>query len=264
MQVRSLVWWGSDRIVLSDRSGWEVRSWPEGVVVNAGDGLAIPDGDGRRWAVVTPHGVEVDGVRHPLPGSIQPVGGCWWGDGVCVSRTDPRGGGPVSELWWVTAAHGPVRLLAGMPGRRFSSVAATEGGLYAGVYTDPDPETAHTTRVLAVNGVEDAVDALPDFPGSVHQVIAMSERQRVVLWSEDPNFTQQVLVEGDHGWEAMTPELRVAGPCQRIDEFQLLIPAYDGIRAGMVVASPGEGSWRWVCAARMRRSFLSPSALTAR
>lgn len=231
---------------MSDRHEWEVRSWPEGLVVTAGDGLAIPSSDRRRWAVVTPDGVEIDGVRHALPGPVQPRGGCWWNDGVAVCRTDPRDGDPVSELWWVTAESGPVRLLSGVPGRRFFSVNATGTDLFADVYTDPDPDTAHAMRILAVNGVEEAEDAVPELSGSVHQVITMSEGQRVALWSEDPNLTQQVLIEGDHGWEAMTPELRVAGPCQRIDEFQLLIPAYDGIRAGMVVALPGEGSWRWV------------------
>lgn len=257
MQVRSLAWWGLDRIVLSGRQEWEVRSWPEGVVVDAGDGLAIPESDGRRWAVATPKGVKVDGVCHALPGPIQPRAGCWWRDGVCVTRTDPRGGGPVSELWWVTAAQGPVRLLVGMPGRRFVSIATTGDDLFVAVYTDPEPETAHTVRVLAVNGVEDARDAVPDLSGSVHQMITMSERRRVVLWSEDPNLTQQVLIEGDHGWETLAPELRVAGPCQRIDARELLIPAYDGIRAGMIVtrasdraragcACPqGDASWRW-------------------
>lgn len=65
---------GSDRIVLSDNDEWEIRSWPQGMVVNAGQGLAIPDGVGRRWAAVTAEGVEVDGGRHALPGSIHPRG----------------------------------------------------------------------------------------------------------------------------------------------------------------------------------------------
>ncbi len=245
MHVRSLRWWGRDRIVLSDQEGWELRSWPDGTVVDTGDGLAIPEAGGGRWAVATTDGVTIDGVCHGLPGSVQPLGACWYHDGVAICRTDPRGRDPVSELWWVRAAHGPVRLLSGAAGRRFLAVGAAGEELFVAVCTDPDPDTAHTVRVLVVKGVQDAEDAVGDLSGSVQQVITMSDRRRVVLWSECPNLTQEVLVEGDEGWQPMTPELRVAGSCQRIDDSRVLVPAYDGIRAGMIIARPGDGPWRW-------------------
>jgi len=57
-----------------------------------------------------------------------------------------------------------------------------------------------------VNGVDDIADALPDLSRSVHQVITMSDPQRVVVWSDDPNPTNQVLIEGDHRWETLAPE----------------------------------------------------------
>ncbi len=245
MQIRALAWWGSDRIVLSGSAAWELRSWPEGLVVDAGEGLAVPRPAGARWAVATPVAVEVDGVRHPFPRLVQTRSGCWWRDGVCVVRTDPRGGEPVSEIWWVTGAQGPVRLLTAPQRSRFFSVTAMGEDLFVKLYTDSDSHTAHTVRMLRLRGVDDAVDAVPELSGSVHQVVTTSEHRRAALWSEDPNLTQHVLVEGDNGWETLTPELRVAGPCQSIDDRQLLIPAYDGIRIGMIRLRLADFSWRW-------------------
>jgi len=245
VQIEALAWWGSARIVLSGRDAWEVRSWPDGVLVDAGAGLAVPGPDGERWAVATSDRVEIDGVRHPLPGRIQARSGCWWRDGVCIVRTDPPGGGTLSEIWWVTAAQGPVRLLTALHGSRFFWVAAMGDDLFVKLYTDGDSRTTHTMRILNLYGVEDAADATPDLPGSVHQVITMSERRQVVLWSEDPNLSQQVLVRGDHGGETFTPELRIAGLCQPIDDRRLLIPAYDGIRIGMGMLNIHDASWRW-------------------
>lgn len=261
VQIESLAWWGPARIVLYGRDAWEVRSWPEGALVDAGAGLAVPGPDGERWAVATSDEVEIDGVRHPLPDSIQARSGCWWRGGVCVVRTDPRGGGTLSEIWWVTAAQGSVRLLTAVQGSRFFSVAAMGDALFAKLYTDGNSCTTHTMRILSVHGVEDAADATPDLLGSVHQVITMSERRQVVLWSEDPILSQQVLIRGEHQGEAFTPELRVAGLGQRIDDRQLLLPVYDGIRIGMSVLHIDDASWRW--ALRDPAASIFPFAVDA-
>lgn len=233
-------------------------------MVDAGEGLAVPRPDGERWALATPDAVEVDGVRLPFPSVVQARSGCWWRDGVCVVRTDPRGGEPVSEVWWVTGAQGPVRLLTAAPGSRFFSVTAMGEDLFVKLYTDSDSHTAHTVRMLSLKGVDDAVNAVPDLSGSVHQVVTTSEHRRAALWSEDPNLTQHVLVEGDNGWETLTPELRLAGPCQRIDDRRLLIPAYDGIRIGMILLRLEDASWRWALRDPAASFLPSPSTSKGR
>ncbi|MDQ3612416.1 MAG: hypothetical protein M4D85_12600, partial [Actinomycetota bacterium] len=146
----------------------------------------------------------------------------------------------------MTADGGPVRLCSGVGGRRFQSVTAFGGRLFAEVYRDGDGQTVHSVRVLEITGQDEAVDSVPELSGSIHQLITAPSGPRMALWSQDPNFTQHLLVEGLDGWEPMTPELRVAGRCQRLDSGQLVISAYDGIRAGVAVADPQGASWRWL------------------
>ena len=245
MELRGLAWWGPDHLVLHDAQGWQVRSWPAGTLVAAGGGLAIPHPDGRRWTVATGDGVEVDGVLHRLPGAVRARSGCWWRDGVCVARTDPRGGQSLSELWWVSAEGGPVRLAAGLPGHRFHSVTTLNDCLLTELYRHGNAQSVHQVRILRINGPGDAVDAVPSMDGSIHQLLMTPGGSRVVLWSADPNFTQHILVEGAAGWQPVTPELRVTGRFQPLASGQLLITAYDGIRAGLAAIDPDKRVWRW-------------------
>ncbi len=162
VQIRALTWWGSARIVLYGSNAWEIRSWPEGVVIDAGAGLAIPCPSGKRWAVATSDALVLEGVRHPPqfhPGSVR----------VLVARR---------------CLHSSDR-----PTRWRGPVGDLVGDCGAGPGTAPG-RGAGEPRLL-------------------------------------------------------TPELRVAGLCQRIDDRQLLIPVYDGIRIGMSVLHIDDASWRW-------------------
>lgn len=245
MALPGLAWWGHDRLVLSDGEHWQVRSWPAGSMVGAGTGMPVPSPDGRRWATVTSELVEVDGVVHHLPVRVHARAGCWWRNGVCVVGTDFQATGTLSELWWVTAKDGPVRLAAGIRGRSFHSVTNINGCLVAEEYTSGDAQSVHQVRLLIIQEPDSAVKAVPRLSGSIHQLVITSTGSRVVLWSENPNFTQHLLVESDDRWAPVTPELRIAGHCEPLTSGKLLISAYDGIRAGVAVVEPQKRLWRW-------------------
>ena len=191
-----------------------------------------------------PDAVEVDGVVHPLPGSVRPRAAAWWRDGVCVARTDPRGGEARSELWWVGTRDGAVRLLT-RDRERLLGLVVAQDRLFVQTYADSDDRAPHPVRVLEVEGVDHATDAVPALSGSVHQVIPMP-RGPGVVWSEDPNFSHHLLFESDEGWEDVAPGLRVAGLGQRADSGRVVMPAYDGIRAGLAVIEPDRRAWRWL------------------
>lgn len=139
-----------------------------------------------------------------------------------------------------------MKLAGEARGPRFQSVTTINECLFAEVYAAGDAQSVQHTRVLIIEGPGAAVDAVPDVGGSVHQLLVTSCGFRVVLWSENPNFTQHLLVEGDDGcWEPITPELHVAGRCQTLVSGELLISAYAGIRVGAAVVDPKKGIWRW-------------------
>jgi hypothetical protein len=242
-QVRSLAWWGPERLVLNGSEGWEVRSFPGGAICSSGQGLGVPHPEGRRWAVAMPDAVELDGVVHPLPGPVPPRAAGWWRDGLCVARTRPPGEPSRSELWWVRASGGAVPLLRGERDRLLG-LTVTEDRLFVQVYSDADRRSPHQVRILEVEAPGDVNDAVPGLSGSVHQVLP-TPAGRVAVWSEDPNFSQHLLLERGDGWEDVAPGLRVAGLALRTDSEELVMPAYDGIRAGLAVVEPKRRTWRW-------------------
>lgn len=58
----SLRFWGAERLVLQKAGWWEVRSWPDWQLLEAGGGTAVAEPGGDRLAVVAPDGtIRVDG-----------------------------------------------------------------------------------------------------------------------------------------------------------------------------------------------------------
>lgn len=58
----SLRFWDAGRLVLQQPGWWEVRSWPDWQLLEAGGGTAVAEPGGDRLAVVAPDGtIRVDG-----------------------------------------------------------------------------------------------------------------------------------------------------------------------------------------------------------
>lgn len=244
MQVNGLAWRGRHGLVAWGRDEWQVWSWPEGAVLRSGRGLPVPEVEGERFAVAQAETVEVAGARHALPGLGRPVSGCWWRDGVAVVGTGASG----AELWWVSE-DGPTLLASGGPDERFGQVTVSDGRLLVKVYLRVDHSSLGTYRVRVLGRAGQLDDATGELGGSVHQVLWMEPSRRVVVWSEQSTFAQQLLVETPTGWESFSDELRVDGwssACKRLDEHRLVVPVTQGIRRGAVIAHLEKREWRWI------------------
>jgi hypothetical protein len=69
----SLRFWGAERLVLQQPGRWEVRSWPDWQLLEAGGGTAIAKSGGDRLAVVAPDDtIRVDGST---PLTLPPAAG---------------------------------------------------------------------------------------------------------------------------------------------------------------------------------------------
>ena len=79
----SLRFWGTGRLVLQQPGRWEVRSWPDWQLLEAGGGTAVAEPGGDRLAVVAPDDtIRVDGKSAALtlpPGAGRPTGLAWSG-----------------------------------------------------------------------------------------------------------------------------------------------------------------------------------------
>ena len=91
---------------------------------------------------------------------------------------------------------------------------------------------------------------IPDLPGYTTGVTRSGDGRVALLTSAcDPQFPWwfRLLVWHDGGWEArLPPELRLAAPLAWAPDGSVLaVPAFRGIRRGVVVVEPDSGAWWW-------------------
>jgi hypothetical protein len=98
----SLRFWDTERLVLQQPGRWEVRSWPDWRLLQAGGGTAVAEHDGDRLAVAAPDGtISVDGPEPlTLPSGAGRLTNLAWSGGSLViaaraaawpGRPDPAG-----------------------------------------------------------------------------------------------------------------------------------------------------------------------------
>jgi dipeptidyl aminopeptidase/acylaminoacyl peptidase len=285
----SLRFWGAERLVLQQPGRWEVRSWPDWQLLEAGGGTAIAKSGGDRLAVVAPDDtIRVDGST---PLTLPPAAGrltdlAWSGGSLVVAaRTtarpgsaDPAGvsarrfGAPPAErvsLWRLPLdGTSATWLYDAPPGIRIWGVQDLGSEVLVEHYPYGDSKPAAAPRLVVIAGDSQTHDLAPELPGACCDAAVGPDGRVAFLHGAFPRSelvfpTWFALVEGTQGrWRTLLPpQLRWAWPRWAADGGCLVLTAVQGIRQGIVTVDPATGHWRW-CALETAASYRSPAVAT--
>jgi hypothetical protein len=286
----SLRFWGTGRLVLQQPGRWEVRSWPDWQLLEAGGGTAVAEPGGDRLAVVAPDDtIGVDGKSAALtlpPGAGRPTGLAWSGGSLVVAarasgsgRSDPAGvsarpfgAAPTerSSLWRLPLdGTPPTWLYDAPPGTRIWAVHDLAGGVLVELYPYGDSQPAAAPRLLVIAGEGQARDLAPERSGACCDAAVGPDGRVAFLHGDFPHSelvfpTWFALMEGTQGrWRTLLPpQRRWARPTWAGDGSRLLVTAAQGIRSGIVTVDPTTGHWQW-CALEPAASYRSPAMAAA-
>jgi dipeptidyl aminopeptidase/acylaminoacyl peptidase len=284
----SLRFWGTGRLVLQQPGRWEVRSWPDWQLLEAGGGTAVAEPGGDRLAVVAPDDtIRVDGPTALTlpPGAGRPTGLAWSGGRLVVAArgsgsgpSDPAGvsarpfgAAPTerSSLWRLLDGTPPTWLYDAPPGTRIWAVHDLAGGVLVEHYPYGDSQPAAAPRLLVIAGEGQARDLAPELSGACCDAAVGPDGRVAFLHGDFPHSelvfpTWFALMEGTQGrWRTLQPpQLRWARPTWAGDGSRLLVTAAQGIRSGIVTVDPATGHWQW-CALEPAASYRSPAMAAA-
>jgi dipeptidyl aminopeptidase/acylaminoacyl peptidase len=286
----SLRFWGAERLLLQQPGSWEVRSWPDWRLLEAGGGTAVAEPGGDRLAVAAPDDtIRVDGPA-PLalpPGAGRPTDLAWSGGSLVVAarasrsgRPDPAGvsarrlGEPPTErssLWRLPPdGSRPTWLYDAPPGARIWAVQDLAGDVLVELSPYGEPwRPPSAPRLLVVAGNGRTRDLAPELAGACCDATVAPGGRVAFLHGDFPHSelvfpTWFDLVEGTQGRRRtlLPPRLRWARPTWSADGGRLVVSAAQGIRRGIVTVDPASGRWRW-CALEAAASYRWPAMAAA-
>lgn len=240
--------WGTDRVVIQEPSGWRVLSWPEALPLADGVGRLIT-GPGRQSAVIASGTLLVRGTPVPAPDPV--LDAAWDGPDSFVAIIDGH------ELWALTA-EGPSRLLHRdtgtlrapvVVGDRFGFERVSSSGLPGVILEAPD-----VRRPLLIDRSGGAaVDRLPEVGDWVGAVVASpADPDRLAFQHTHLpgpyTFRLGVLDHGTPRFPWPDKEFRStgAGPAWSPDGSVLAEAALQGIRGGIAGCAADGGDPRWL------------------
>lgn len=284
--IKSVRFWGSDRLVVQTLEGWRILGWPSAAELALGEGRAVPQPGGARLAIVRTDGeVFVDGEATQLPPQVGQVQELAW-DGPhtllvvagkhALNRPYSPGPSllPVPEtgcsaqlfgtypvegmaLWRVPLdGKEPLRLAVFSGVERISRPQALPEVVAFDWYRSPVYGTDAAKRVLAVprtGGLP--FDLFDDLPGSTSTLVPSPDGDRLAFlhYAGEPVFpfwNRLAITSGDAYRPAypLPEQLRLAGPPSwSVDGSVVAVSAFEGIRTGIVKADADEeGGWEWL------------------
>jgi dipeptidyl aminopeptidase/acylaminoacyl peptidase len=287
----SLRFWDAERLVLQLLGRWQVRSWPDWQLLDAGSGTAVAEPGGDRLAVAAPDGTIRAGGPAPLtlpPAAGRPTDLAWSGGGLLLAarpaggpgRPDPAGasarpiGAPPTErssLWRLPLdGTPPTWLYDAPPGSRIWAVHDLGGEVLVELYPYGElrrPPAA--PRLVVVAGDGQARELAPELPGACCDATVAPDGRVAFLHGAFPHSqlvfpTWFDLVEGTQShWRRLLPaELRWGPPTWAADGSRLVLTAVQGIRQGIVTVDPASGRWQW-WALEAAASYRSPAMAAA-
>jgi dienelactone hydrolase len=287
----SLRFWAVERLVLQEPGRWEVRSWPDWRLLEAGGGTAVAEPGGDRLAVVVPDGtIRAGGLGSlTLPPAAGTLTDLAWNGGslVVAARATARRGGPDpagvsarpfdappterSSVWRLPLdGTPPTWLYDAPPGSRIWALHDLGGGILVEHYPYGEPRRPPTPpRLVVVAGDGQPRDLAPELPGACCDATVGPEGRVAFLHGDFPHSqlvfpTWFALVEGRQGhWRRLLPsQLRWGRPRWAADGGCLVVTAVQGIRQGIVTVDPATGRWQW-CALEAAASYRSPAMAAA-
>jgi dienelactone hydrolase len=249
MRVRACVrFWDADRVIVQERSGWRVLTWPSARLQADGPGLLVP-GPGRRWAALHDGFLKLD--RGPLITTPGPVTEAVWdGTDSLLAVIDGR------DLWLLPTRGEPLLLFRGdriqrprIVGDRFGFQREFSSDL-PGVILNPTDVRRPATVDRAGGAIE---DQLPQVQGWVEGVApSPTDPARLAFQhTELPGpyaFRLGMLINGAARFPLPDDDLRSYGstPVWSPDGSVVAISALQGIRGGIAGADPDGRDWRWL------------------
>jgi dipeptidyl aminopeptidase/acylaminoacyl peptidase len=267
--------------VLNGPDGWQVLSWPSGHGLQAGEGLALPEPNGPRIAVLRTDGtIMVQGTIVAEADERHRNGVGWAGPTLVWTRKRPDvrppfmpGGsllpvpttGPTAqrygsyrdegmELWQGTPGGGQAKRVACVSGIEVirHPMALPWGEIAFTRYRYPVYGSPSTERLATIrNGTLE--DLFPDIPGSFAGLAPSPDGCTLaVLHSAlEPAFPfwwRLALVRDGRLRYPLPEALRLTGtaPVWAPDGRHLAVTAFDGIRVGIVVVESSTGEWQWL------------------
>jgi dienelactone hydrolase len=268
----SLQFWDLERLLVQRPDRWEVRSWPDWRLLQAGEGTAATEPGGGRLAVATPDGTIAVNGSGPvgLPaGAGMVVAVAWAGGSLVVAARQVRSPHPAAVTAWEFAARPsertsiwrvpldgtePIRLWDTPLGMRVWALKHLAGEVLVECYPYGDLRRPPTAPRLVVVTADGRVhDLAPELPGACCDAAVAPDKRVAFLHGA---FTGSellapvwfTLVQGQPGrWRTLlAPERCWGPPAWAVDGSRLILTGLQGIRRGVATVDPATGRWAWV------------------
>lgn len=258
MRVRASVrFWDADRVIVQERTGWRVLTWPSARLQADGPGVLVP-GPGRRWAALHDGLLKLD--RGPVITTRGPVTEATWdGPDTLLAVIDQR------ELWLLPLS-GEGRLLH--RGDRIRQARPAGDRIAFERESAPDPSgvimnPAGVRRPVTVDRAGGPVeDLVPQLEGRIEWVVpSPADPARLAFQHGDlPNHRLGMLINSELRFPLPDEELRSDGsaPAWSTDGSVVAVTALQGARAGIAGVDPDGQAWRWLAEPEGRHASPAP------